>query len=193
MEIGDGEHRKRCKRWDTPYDAHYLTFSCFGRQPFLQSAWACSLLLQAVNGARAKRPFDLWAYTLMPEHVHMIVWPHEGIRISAILQAVKLPVTIQVLRWVRAHAPVFLDRMADRQPNGVVAHRFWQRGGGYDRNIRDDRELYEKIKYIHDNPVRRDLVTRPEEWRWSSCRIHYYGEPGPIQLQLQSLPPPPLT
>jgi len=52
----------------------------------------------------------------------------------------------------------------------VCGTHFWQDGGGYDRNIVSDRELYEKVQYIHDNPVRRGLIGRPADWPWSSAR-----------------------
>ena len=41
-------------------------------------------------------------------------------------------------------------------------HQFW------DRFVRHERELAERLEYIHHNPVRRGLVKRPEDWRWSS-------------------------
>jgi len=192
MESREPIHRKRCKRWDLEFAAHYLTFSCFQRRSFLTSERACLWFLEAVEACRRKHPFDLRAFVFMPEHAHIILWPRDGSRISPILKSMKLPVTNRVLLWVGDHAPGFLAQMADRQPNGQVSHRFWQRGGGYDRNLRDDRELYEKIKYVHDNPVRRGLVARPEDWRWTSCRSHFFGAKEPISLNLESMPPPPL-
>jgi len=40
----------------------------------------------------------------------------------------------------------------------------------------------EKLRYMHRNPVKRGLVTRPELWRWSSFRHYAYGEPGPVAV-----------
>ena len=48
--------------------------------------------------------------------------------------------------------------------------RFWQPGGGYDRNIVSNDEMREKIEYIHSNPVRRGLAESPTGYRWSSAR-----------------------
>ena len=45
--------------------------------------------------------------------------------------------------------------MRDEQPNGKVAYRFWQRGGGYDRNFNEPESIYAEIEYLHNNPVRR--------------------------------------
>ncbi|MFW6132775.1 MAG: REP-associated tyrosine transposase [Planctomycetota bacterium] len=193
MEAWGLPHRKRCKRWDVEFDAHFLTFSCFQRRPFLTSPRACRWFLEAVNAARQKQPFDLWAFVLMPEHVHLILWPRDGSRISPILKAMKLPVSNRVRLWVREHSPEFLEQMAERRPNGTVSYRFWQRGGGYDRNLRDDRELYKKLHYVHNNPVTRELVARAGDWQWSSFRAHAFGDNAPITLNLESMPLPPLT
>ena len=58
--------------------------------------------------------------------------------------------------------------MTDLQPNGKRCIRFWQRGGGYDRNLWEPRYIWEMIDYIHANPVRRGLCAVPEQWPWSS-------------------------
>ena len=63
----DPPHRKQCKRHDIPGHAHYLTFSCFGRQPFLASDRARRWLLDAIRAAREEHPFDLWAFVIMPD------------------------------------------------------------------------------------------------------------------------------
>ena len=54
--------------------------------------------------------------------------------------------------------------------------RFWQTGGGYDRNVFTEQQLLQKIAYIHQNPVRRRLVERPGDWQWSS--VGHYEQEG---------------
>jgi putative transposase len=85
--------------------------------------------------------------------------------------------------------PAFLEKMTDRQPCGKVTHRFWQRGGGYDRNLRSVPDVHEKIKYIHENPLRRGLVARAEDWPWSSARAWATGMNQPIRIDWEMLPP----
>ena len=67
------------------------------------------------------------------------------------------------------------------------AYRFWQRGGGYDRNLRTVADIYEKIEYVHNNPVRRGLAASAEEWPWSSCRAWQNGGNVPIAIDRGSL------
>ena len=66
-----------------------------------------------------------------------------------------------------------LVRLAVREGQGV-RHRFWQPGGGYDRNITRTVALRSMIEYLHANPVRRGLVAKAEDWEWSS--VHWYGD-----------------
>jgi putative transposase len=67
-------------------------------------------------------------------------------------------------RWRGLNAPI-LERLIDEQGRT----RFWQRGGGYDRNLFSDAEVTEKVQYIENNPVRAGLVNIPSEYRWSSA------------------------
>ena len=127
-------------------------------------------MLEAIESARAAHGFHLWAYVLMPEQIHLLIWPPSpAYDIGAILTSLKQPVAKRAVRFVRWHAPAFLGRMTDRQPNGKEAGRFWQRGGGHDRTLWEPRDVWEMIDYIHANPVRRGLCRRPEEWPWSSA------------------------
>jgi putative transposase len=136
-----------------------------------------------------KHGFDLWAYCLMPEHAHILVWPtRTPYDISAILNSIKQSVAKRAVLFVRREAPGFLERMEDRQPSGRTCHRFWQRGGGYDRNLFEPRAIYQQIDYIHANPVRRGLCPRPEDWLWSSAADYAGIRQRLVPLQRESLP-----
>jgi putative transposase len=185
----NGKYRKRCERWDMPWRAHHLTFSCFHEKPFFNGKQSPVWFIEALDNARRKAPFDLWAWVIMPEHIHLVLLPAEQTTISEILYHLKKPMTTRVLAWLRKNDPSFLSHMLDVQPNGESYHRFWERGGGYDRNLRSVEDIHEKIKYVHLNPVRRKLVERPEDWAWSSYRTAMEGLNTPIRLDRESLPP----
>ena len=59
-------------------------------------------------------------------------------------------------------------------------------GGGYDRNITCGKTLLRMIDYLHNNPVRRGLLERACDWRWSSA-AHYEGGESP--LAIDPIPP----
>ena len=139
--------------------------------------------------ARQRHPFDLWAYVIMPEHMHLLVRPDAAISVSDILSAVKQSAAKRVRLWAPEARPQLYEQMADVRPNGRVIRRFWLRGRGYDRNLWSTAEIHEKIRYIHANPVRRGLVGRPQDWPWSSWRAWYGIGGAPMSVDRDSLPP----
>jgi putative transposase len=175
-------YRKRCKRYDIPNQAHCLTFSCFQQRPFFSRPRSCQWMLDALLLGKQKQMYHLLAYVIMPEHVHLIVVPKEQVLIRHILTTIKQSVSKRAILWVRQNAPAFLKQMEDRQPNGEIHHRFWQRGGGYDRNLRSRDDITEKIEYIHSNPVRRKLVEKCSDWPWSSHNVWTTGTNEPIPI-----------
>jgi len=56
---------------------------------------------------------------------------------------------------------------------------FWQ-ARFYDFNVWTKRKRVEKLRYMHRNPVERELVQSPKQWRWSSFRFYLLDEPGPV-------------
>ncbi len=77
------------------------------------------------------------------------------------MDAVKVASTLGINRCRHAKGPVWQPRY-------------------FDRIVRNVGEYHKTTEYMHLNPVRRGLVSQPEDWLWSS--IHSYGGPGPIRL-----------
>ena len=181
----DGAIRKRCQRFNAPWDAHELTFSCYRGREFLSRDRTRVYFVEAVNKAREKHAFDVWAYVIMPEHVHLLIWPREETySISAILKAIKQSVSRRAIGWLRRENPAGMVHLQTGQKDNP--YRFWQDGGGYDRNIHKAATLRKSMDYIHNNPVECGLVEHPGHWVWSSWRAWELGETGPIPIDRDS-------
>ncbi|HVU88843.1 MAG TPA: transposase [Pirellulales bacterium] len=189
MESQGQPARKRCVRYNEPGVVHALTFSCFQRRQFLNKDRSRQWFVEAVSRARERLEFNVWAYVIMPEHCHLLVYPrNQDYSISRILSAIKIPVSRRARAYLEAQAPDRLHAMLDCQPNGRVDYRFWQRGGGFDRNLSEPRAIYQTIDYIHANPVRRGLVAKPSEWRWSSALFYEGHAEVPLWMNRDTLP-----
>jgi len=57
----------------------------------------------------------------------------------------------------------------------------------YDFNVWSERKRIEKLRYMHQNPVKRRLVLEPEQWRWSSFRSYFCGETGLVHINDSSV------
>ena len=56
---------------------HFITFSCYHRLPYLEDPASKSTLEQAIEKARRTHNLAIYAYVLMPEHIHLTTCPHQ--------------------------------------------------------------------------------------------------------------------
>ncbi|HTV54916.1 MAG TPA: transposase [Terriglobia bacterium] len=140
-------------------DFHFLTFSCFHRLPYLGTAAARDLFESALERVRLRYRLAVAGYVAMPEHVHLLVSEPRNGTLALAVQALKLSVA----------------RRRSERP-------FWQ-ARYYDFNVRSSEKVTEKLRYLHRNPVARGLVSRPEDWPWSSYRHYATGERGTVEIE----------
>lgn len=170
--------RKRLIRREVMLGARYLTCSCYKRLPLFQQEWVKQEFVDAMVRTHASRGFGLIAWVLMPEHFHLLLIPKLPERpVPWILNMLKGTMSRRVLaRWRLEDSP-----MLKKVQTASGAERFWQHGGGYDRNTDEWDGLVSIVRYIHRNPVVRGLVEKPADWPWSSVRW-YLKQPSPIEL-----------
>ena len=91
--------------------------------------------VQAMAQARERQCFRLWAWVIMPEHVHLLLHPQtENYSISRILQSIRGPFACRLLADWRKRSRHRLSRV--RVGSGATNElRFWQEGGGLERNL----------------------------------------------------------
>jgi putative transposase len=102
------------------------------------------------------------------------------------LKSIKQPVARKALNHLRENAPEWLSRLEVKR-GGRVEDRFWEEGGGYDRNIYTPKAAWASVSYLHENPVRRGLVANAVHWPWSSARC--YAGIEPVELMVDGCPP----
>jgi putative transposase len=141
---------------------HYLTFSCYHRQPKLGTPVPRDLFVKALETVRQQYELFVYGFVVMPEHVHLLVGEPEKGRLAQALQSLKQSVARTLA--LRAAKP------------------FWQ-ARYYDFNVWSEQKFTEKLRYIHRNPVTRGLVGRPEDWPWSSFRHYLTGDACGVEIE----------
>ena len=99
---------------------------------------------------------EVWAWCLMPNHVHLILVPSDPDGLRSALARVH-----------RRYAGVIQAR---RKRSG----HFWQ--GRFGAVAMDEEHLAAALRYVSLNPVRARLVARAQDWRWSSTSAHLRGK-----------------
>ena len=179
----DSPFRKTRRAYNLPNHAHLLTYSCRRRAPYLNSDLVRGWVVESMKRTREHLDVALIAYVVMPEHVHLLLFPRRpDYEMRRVLAALKRPVAVHAREWLAENNHrEKLDAMTEaRGPRRVFT--FWQPGGGYDQNLWSADALRHAIEYIHNNPVRRGLVNHPSEWKWSSAGFWMDGRTDPIEM-----------
>jgi putative transposase len=149
------------KRFQNTGQSHFVTFSCFRRRKFFTSDASMRVFELALERVRCTFGLRIYAYVVMPDHVHLLLSEPERQTLADALKSLKQGVSRRLI--------------------GNAEH-FWQKRY-YDFNIRDYPQLTEKLRYIHRNPIRAGLCERPEDWEWSSFRHHATGCEGTVEIE----------
>jgi putative transposase len=160
----------RNRHYDTPGHAHEITYSVYRRKNLFSNPDAGEMFLDELAAARKEFSFHLWAYVIMPNHVHLLIWPLEhDYRIGAINKAIKGRMAKRFIQFTRENCSneYLKEYMVSEEENKL--YRIWQTGGGFDRNLWNPMAIHQSIEYIEANPVRRNLAASPEHYRWSSA------------------------
>jgi putative transposase len=150
----------RAERQIIPSAPHHVTQRGNRRGPtFFNSAdYVAYLALATEEFARAK--VDVWAYCLMPNHVHIIAAPTDESGLSSAMG--------------RTHRR-YTDRINRRE--GWSGH-LWQ--GRFACFSMDETYLERCVRYVCMNPVRAGLVDRAPDWPWSSVNGHLHCAPDAL-------------
>jgi putative transposase len=157
-------------------DLHFITASCYHREPLLRSRHRSDLLLKVLEQVRVRYGFVVIGYVVMPEHFHLLISEPEKANPSMVMQALKLGVVRRLFPRKQGSGSG-----APRLFQDIPVQHFWQRRF-YDFNVWSARKRVEKLRYIHRNPVKRGLVETPDQWRWSTFRFYACGETGLVTL-----------
>ncbi|HYG91442.1 MAG TPA: hypothetical protein VD978_34875 [Azospirillum sp.] len=129
------------------------------------------LLARALEFERARKAITLYGFVFMLNHLHLIVGAADT---AGFVRNFKRQTAKDLKRNLRETEPTVLDLF--RTEDGYV---FWKPDNAPKR-IESEAFFLQKLTYIHDNPVRKTYVSRPEHWRWSSACPDCPLQPDPF-------------
>src|SRR5262245_26184651 len=146
----------------------YLTSVAKDRLPVFRSDEIKTITYNALDEARKSGGFALYAYVIMPDHLHVVTDSAKsstdtlrfingiiGRRVIDYLKAKNYQNSLRKLRQ-QVKSQNYKYSLWDHHPNAKL--------------LMSERMLMERVNYTHQNPVRAGLVERAEDYRWSSIR-----------------------
>lgn len=166
------------RKWSNrnlPGALHFVTGNINHSLRVFEQAACCVAFIEICSKLREEWPFKLVSYVLMPDHIHLIVNPRDG-RIRELTGALKSLAAQRIIR--EANGVSFLKETPDA--DGSI-HQVWQESFKA-LPLWSDWMIWQKINYIHNNPVKAGLVKSAADYRWSSFRSYYFEECEPIRV-----------
>lgn len=150
------------RRAHQPGGTFFFTVITYDRRPIFRDRTARSLLRFAISETQRRRPFEIDAIVLLPDHLH-VLWtqPPGDSDFSTRWRKIKESFTRSYLAS-GGHAVEVTPGQARKSQAGVWQPRFWE------HVIRDDVDFRRHVDYIHFNPVKHSHATCPHAWEWSS-------------------------
>lgn len=145
----------RLARVVVPFVPHHVAQRGNRREPIFFEGGDQEIYRDLLAEHCEKAGVEVWAYCLMPNHVHLILTPQTADGLARAIGDTHRRYTTFINTRGRWRGHLFQSRFAS------IAM--------------DEGHLMAAVRYVSLNPVRARLVARAEEWRWSSVRAHLAG------------------
>ncbi len=170
---------------DTP--AYYLTSVTKDRLPVFRTATIAEITCKAIDEARLSGGFLIFAYVVMPDHLHLVTDNHRTTKETH--RFVNGIISRRVIDHLKKNEHFeSLAKLKIVEQSKGYKYSLWQHHPNT-RLLWSEEMLMQRINYTHLNPVRCGLVDHPDDWKWSSSRIWHKRakDPEPLDVDMDMI------
>jgi putative transposase len=171
--------RTRYRIFETEYP-YLITCTIAGWLPIFTRQESVNIVYDSWRYLQRERNLLIFGYVILENHLHVIAKAPE---LAKVVQTFKSFTARKTLDLLEANFAETLLRQlrAEKKRHKTESHyQLWQEGGK-PKQIQNDEMLWQKLEYVHLNPVKRGYVDDPLHWRYSSAR-NYAKMPGLIDV-----------
>ena len=153
---------------------YYLTSVAKDRLPVFRTAAMKDLACSALNEARHSAKFLLLAYVVMTDHLHTIVGAN--LKPAKVLQYINGIIAHRAIAFLKNNGhSASLEKLRHAERSRGYKYSLWEHHPNT-KILTSEEVVMQKVNYVHQNPVRAGLVSKAEDYRWSSVRC-WKGQP----------------
>jgi len=142
---------------------YFVTASTWGKRSLFQTTRMANLFLDTIFHYRREGKFLVHEFVIMPDHFHLLLTPRE-IALERAVQFIKGGFSYRVKKDLQTNVEIW--------ERGYVEHR-----------IRDSRDYWQHVEYIHQNPVEARMVEEAENYGYCSLQAGFELDPCPQGLK----------
>ena len=165
----------------------FVTATIVKFTPIFNNYHFCDILISNIRHYRKKYKFIVLGYVIMPSHFHwiVIVNPKYG-TISDIMRDIKKFTAWKIFDYLTNKNDRKLIDIFEESAEGFLnqTKKLWMPRFD-DEVIRNQQMFWTKLNYIHNNPIKAGLVSRAEEYRYSSARNYITGDHSILEIDTE--------
>jgi putative transposase len=166
---------------------YFVTTTIVRFTPIFANFKFCEILISNIKHYREKYKFIVLGYVIMPSHFHwiLIVNPKYG-TISDIMRDIKKFTAWQIFDTLEENKNEALLKIFQQSAEGLKdqTKKLWMPRFD-DEVIRNQQMFWAKLNYIHNNPVKAGLVSRAEDYKYSSARNYINGDHSVLEVDVE--------
>ena len=161
--------------------SYYLTLTVVGWVDVFTRNNHKDALIDSLRYCIKNKGLNVYAYCLMSNHLHMVVNCNEPFQLKDVVRDFKRhtvkTIIGQIINAPESRREWMLREFAEEGDKNArnKTYKFWQ-SGNHAIELFTEKFVWEKINYIHNNPVKEKFVKKPQEWLYSSASNYWYGE-----------------
>lgn len=139
------------------------------------------VIIDSLKFCIAEKGLNVFAYCLMSNHIHLLVSTEEPYKLSDVIRDFKRHTSKAIIEQIKTEPEsrrewmLNLFEYAGSKSKAHKKYKFWK-SGNHAIEVFTTRFIWDKIHYIHNNPVEVGLVKRPEDWAYSSASNYCMDE-----------------
>jgi len=157
------------------FSAHFITMTISEWVDVFSRNKQKLAMIDSLNYCRENKGLTIFAYVIMPNHIHMICRADGEIGLSDILRDFKTHTSKKIIKLIQEEPEsrrkwmLEIFSKACSHLRSKQKFKVWQ-NGNQAKEIFSAAFFYEKLEYIHNNPVEELIVENPEDYMFSSAR-----------------------
>ena len=168
------------------FKPHYITMTVNSWLKIFLDPVIAGIVIDSLKYCQARNGLEIYAYCIMPDHIHMVCRSTREETLSSIVRDFKKFTSSQILKYLDqlqnkwSNEIISIISMRSSGAGGKIKRVIWKKGF-CPIELSSNNFIDQKIDYIHFNPVKAGIVVKPEKYRYSSA-ISYAGGIGELEI-----------
>ena len=161
--------------------SYYLTLTVVGWVDVFTRQSHKDALIESLRYCIKNKGLNVYAYCLMTNHLHMVVNCNEPFQLKDVIRDFKRhtvkTIIDQIINKPESRREWMLREFAEAGDKNArnKTYKFWK-SGNHAIELFTEKFVWEKINYIHNNPVKEKFVKNPQQWLYSSASNYWFGK-----------------